>query len=475
MNQVSVSVFARTDIGMQRAGNEDAFLVADLSTGNIGLGPEVSMHQVGDRGSLMVVSDGMGGAAAGEIASEMAVTAIKETLMTLPLDMEISERLVKAATTANERVWNHAQENPEMSGMGATLTAVLVQSTIAYIAQVGDSRAYLIRGEQIKQITKDQSLAQMLVDSGIIEASQMETVPQNVIMQALGTQPNVTVVMTSVELFRNDCLVLCSDGLSNKVKPEEIRDIIGRAEDITAACRMLIEIANERGGEDNITVIVARFDGESLHTTSDSTTITASLKALSQDYIHERAPGFANSQATASPAAPADQNVEATTQVMQAVAPAEATAGQEEAHTNQREPVTTLLTSPAPAPDPLPEPEADARPTAPGLQTTPLATTPLATDQIETNQVETNQAETNQVETKQVETDQIQTTPLATSPLPKKRKSYATILIIALVSLLLLAAASYFAYIYYLKPRLEAPPADELSLLIVERPDPRFL
>ena len=287
MSDVRVSVFASTDIGMHRAGNEDAFLVADLTTGDTGIGSNAHTHSIGERGSLMIVSDGMGGAAAGEIASEMAVTIIRESIADMPASMEISERLKTAAETANERIWNHSQSDPELSGMGATLTAVLVQGTTAYVAQVGDSRAYLVRGERIKQLTKDQSLAQMLVDSGAIKPEQIDSVPQNVIMQALGTQPIVKVAMSAVGLYRNDCLVLCSDGLSNKVSSDELRDAASSTEDLTEACRGLIAKANERGGEDNITVVIARFDGEALHAASDTSSITESLRPLDKGYFSE--------------------------------------------------------------------------------------------------------------------------------------------------------------------------------------------
>jgi PPM family protein phosphatase len=287
MSDVRVSVFASTDVGMHRAGNEDAFLVADLTTGDTGVGANANIYSNGERGSLMIVSDGMGGAAAGEIASEMAVTIIRESIADMPGSMEVAERLKTAAETANERIWNHAQSNPELSGMGATLTAVLVQGTSAYVAQVGDSRAYLVRGERIKQLTKDQSLAQMLVDSGAIKPEQIDSVPQNVIMQALGTQPVVKVAMSAVELFRDDCLVICSDGLSNKVSPDELRAAAFDTEDLTDACRDLIAKANERGGEDNITVVIARFDGEALHSARDGRSITASLRPLDSGYFSE--------------------------------------------------------------------------------------------------------------------------------------------------------------------------------------------
>jgi serine/threonine protein phosphatase PrpC len=278
--EVVVSVFARTDTGLQRPGNEDAFMVADLTSGNVGLSPNVSTHPIGERGSLMMVADGMGGAAAGEVASEMAVRVVRDALISSPESAEICHRLTRAVEIANERIWNHALQNRGLAGMGATLTAVLVRSKYAYIAQVGDSRAYLARGSQIKQLTRDQSWAQALIDAGAIEPDQAGSVARNVIMQALGTSPTIQVAMTMVELCKNDHLILCSDGLSNKLSADEIREVAQREENLATACGRLIELANERGGEDNITVIVARFDGEELHSAADSNSITGSFKVL---------------------------------------------------------------------------------------------------------------------------------------------------------------------------------------------------
>jgi protein phosphatase len=285
MDDVTVSVFAQTDVGMQRSGNEDAFLVADLSTGNVGLGDAASAHPIGERGALLIVSDGMGGAAHGEIASEMTVSTIFDTLLSEPGDGEVTERLRTATETANQQIWDRAQENMDFTGMGATVTAALVQGTSIYIAQVGDSRAYLLRSSRIKQLTKDQSWAQMLFDSGAVNLEQMAALPQNVIMQALGTQPEVKVAMSAIQLFRNDCLILCSDGLSNKVSPDELSEIVQAAPDLTEACRLLIERANARGGEDNITVVIARFDGDGLKAAGDGNSITASFKPITQDYF----------------------------------------------------------------------------------------------------------------------------------------------------------------------------------------------
>lgn len=427
MSNILVSVFARTDIGMQRSGNEDAFMVADLTTGNVGLGPDMSTHPVGSRGSLMVVSDGMGGAVAGEIASEMAVTSIRESLMEMPTDLTVSEQLKMATEIANERIWEHAQQNPELSGMGATVTAVLVQGVSAYIGQVGDSRAYLIRGDRIKQLTKDQSLAQMLVDSGAITPEQIHSVPQNVIMQALGTQPTVKVALTAVELCRNDHLLICSDGLSNKFQDnvDELRKTAQGSSDLTAACRRLVEIANERGGEDNITVIIARFDGEALHSATDSSSITGSFKAINQDYYSDRGQADHHTSVTsqlASPIPPANPDKETTTLVMAAL-PSSVSFESEEVDADAEE-APTLSQPPVERP-PAAEPQAVESVAA-------KAATAAASPAEESRTV---------------------------AVVRKKRKSYTGALIIGLISVLVILAAVYFYYIKFWKPQHQQPPA----------------
>ena len=301
MSNVVVSLSARTDVGRQRAGNEDSFLVSDLTGADSGLDSGETQHTIGERGSLLVVSDGMGGAAAGEIASEMAVTTVRDALVDLPLDLEVSDRLILAAQSANGKIWSHAQQNPELTGMGATLTAVLVQDNEAYIAQVGDSRAYLIRRQEIKQLTKDQSLVQLLIEAKMIEPENSSRVPQNVIMQALGTQPEVRVTVTSVQLSSQDGLLLCSDGLSNKVTENEMLETVRGASDLGQACTRLVDMANERGGEDNITVIIARFDGDAL-TAGES--IDGSVRAVNEDFFSEEAMSAIGSQMSAATTSP---------------------------------------------------------------------------------------------------------------------------------------------------------------------------
>jgi PPM family protein phosphatase len=268
---VVVHVFGRTDVGRMREHNEDAFVVADLTRNNATLQPEVRTHVVGERGTLFMVADGMGGAAAGEIASAMAIDAVLRELCEHasatdpPNDDAFATAIKRATAAANADIHAFALEHPEFRGMGTTATVAGVLGDSVYLAQVGDSRAYLVRGGVAQQITKDQSLMQKLVEAGELtleEAEQSER--RNIILQALGPEATVKVDLTSQQLRSGDILVLCSDGLSGQVKTEEIARIVTDEPDLTAACRRLIDRANDAGGPDNITVIVARFDGHAL-------------------------------------------------------------------------------------------------------------------------------------------------------------------------------------------------------------------
>lgn len=268
---IRVEVFAKTDLGRTRDHNEDRFLVADLTRKAASLQPEVRAHTIGPRGTLLVVADGMGGAAAGELASEMATDTIYDHLVkTWNAEQEATPqrfayRLKEAVEAANTSIHAHAKAHPEVRGMGTTTTAAGVLNDHLYLTQVGDSRAYLIRGGQAHQITKDQSLMQRLVEAGELteeEAAQSER--RNIILQALGPDPKVKVDLTHQEVRRGDVLVLCSDGLSGQVKKEEIARVVTEHHDLSSACDKLIALANERGGPDNITVVIARFDGDGL-------------------------------------------------------------------------------------------------------------------------------------------------------------------------------------------------------------------
>lgn len=268
---ITVSVFGKTDVGMSRDHNEDCFLVADLSTKNASLKPEVRDHELGPRGTLLVVADGMGGAAAGEVASEMATKTIYSHMTEQwGNDEEITPdrfayRLREAVEEANAAIHKYAKERPEVRGMGTTTTAVgLIEGSI-YLSQVGDSRAYLIRNGEAIQLTKDQSLMQRLVDAGEITEEEAElSERRNIILQALGPEPNVRVDLTHQVARKGDKVVICSDGLSGQMKTEEIGEIVAAEPELAVACGKLIDLANERGGPDNITVIIAKLEGEGL-------------------------------------------------------------------------------------------------------------------------------------------------------------------------------------------------------------------
>jgi PPM family protein phosphatase len=276
---VEVLVAGRTHAGQRREENQDNFLIGELTDAEHplllrpdgGTASEDTVLGVGERGLLLLVADGMGGAAAGKLASSLASTFILTELQeswlsdrdTTPL--RFAQRLQEAVEKANGRMNQHSRRNPGMSGMGSTVTAAGVLGGYAYVAQVGDSRAYLTRNGMTTQITRDQSLVQHMIDSGALRPEDAEhSAHANVILQALGVNPTVEVDVTYQELCRGDVLVLCSDGLHRVVRPEEISEAVLRLGHPTAVCEHLIDLANARGGPDNVTVVAARFDGGAL-------------------------------------------------------------------------------------------------------------------------------------------------------------------------------------------------------------------
>ena len=265
-----VTVRARTDLGRTRDHNEDAFLVADLTSRTTDITAGGS-HTVGERGTLFLVADGMGGAAAGELASSMAADQIFRHLIEswneeTDLGPESFARHLRAAVEhANERIHLYSKEHPDVRGMGTTVTVGGILQSSLYLAQVGDSRAYLVRGGVATQLTKDQSLMQRLVDAGeLTEAEAEQSERRNIILQALGPDARIRVDLTWQDLVRGDTMVICSDGLSGQVKREEIGQLVTELPDLEALCSRLIAMANERGGPDNITVVAVRFEGDGL-------------------------------------------------------------------------------------------------------------------------------------------------------------------------------------------------------------------
>ncbi len=258
--QLRLSVAARSDKGQVREQNEDVCYAGQLSTAD------------GVLATLLLVADGMGGERAGDEASQLASATVKRELVTalqaqLPsTDEEWQHLLRQAATSANQQVYALARSDAARRGMGSTLTVVVIAGTRAHIAQVGDSRAYLINaqgvteeGALIAQLTSDHSLVARLVDIGQLTPEQARTHPyRNMLYRAIGTDPAIDIDTSSQAVGAGDILLLCSDGLTNHVDDSEMAQIVlADAPDI--ACQRLIALANSRGGRDNISVVVARI------------------------------------------------------------------------------------------------------------------------------------------------------------------------------------------------------------------------
>ncbi|MEW6732891.1 MAG: protein phosphatase 2C domain-containing protein [Acidobacteriota bacterium] len=278
--QIITTVYGLTDTGIVRNNNEDALLISDPFSG---VSYEQSAYQIRSLQTnqlLLIVSDGMGGAQAGERASALTVETIKTELSSLPPTIPAHERLSLAVQQANRAVYLESLLDPSLKGMGATVTAVLVIQNMAFVAEVGDSRAYILRGKRIKQITTDQSFVEMMIAKGVMTSQDAyANQSRNVILQAIGMPNDLQVAMTAIKLQIGDRILLCSDGLSNKMMAEEMFVICSRSATIAAACEKLVTLAKRRGGEDNITVIMAAFDGDGL-TSSSAFQITDALKTI---------------------------------------------------------------------------------------------------------------------------------------------------------------------------------------------------
>jgi serine/threonine protein phosphatase PrpC len=247
-----------TNVGRVRANNEDCFRI---------LAPN----------NLFVLSDGMGGEAHGEVASALAVeTIVKHCLAPVDKDAtlvsgaispawsEKTRRLATAVHLANKSIYESAQAHPEQHGMGATLTAAWIDGPQLSLAHVGDSRAYLLRSGTLQQLTSDHSLVAEQVRRGILTLAEAErSEMQSVLLRALGAHPEIEVDAEEHTLFGRDILVLCSDGLTRMVTEPEIAGTLQAEPDAVRAANRLVELANEQGGADNITVVVVRVGSES--------------------------------------------------------------------------------------------------------------------------------------------------------------------------------------------------------------------
>lgn len=234
-----MNVICKTDKGMKRELNEDYVLTLK-----------------GNDYQLLIVADGMGGHNAGEIASKLASMAVRDYVFNEYSNTKDKEELLRIAISkANDAVYSKAQENKNLTGMGTTLTSILLTGLNAYFGHVGDSRAYIITYNDIRKITQDHSLVQELIDNGSITEREAINHPQrNLITRAVGTEKNVNIDTGCEKIEKDDAILLCSDGLTNYITNDEIFKIVKQKK--AEAVEELINNANERGGSDNISIIL---------------------------------------------------------------------------------------------------------------------------------------------------------------------------------------------------------------------------
>lgn len=246
--RLGVQLVLRTDVGLVRSENQDF--------GTYTTPREESHSHPG--GKLLVVADGMGGHRGGATASRLAGETVKAQYLGSET-YDIAKALREALTRANARIFTEAQANPDLRGMGTTTSALVVKDNQAWFAHVGDSRIYLVRGDEIRQITEDHSLVASMVREGLLTAKEAETHPRrNVLQRSMGVSEDVEIdVSGPFPIQENDVFVLCSDGLHGLVKEQEIKQIAGLP--IDQAATEYVRLALARGAPDNVTVIVARI------------------------------------------------------------------------------------------------------------------------------------------------------------------------------------------------------------------------
>jgi PPM family protein phosphatase len=246
-----------SDTGRRRRRNEDNYVVAP---------------------PLFAVADGMGGAQAGEVASRLAASALEGDESD---GLSGFERIDALIQEANRRIYDRASTDPTASGMGTTMTVALVDGMTVAIGHVGDSRAYLVRGEQMEQLTDDHSLVNELLKSGRLSEEEAHVHPQrSVITRAVGTDPDVDVDSFTIEAEEGDVFLLCSDGLPDMVADEEILELVhAHRDDLDKAVKALVAAANRGGGEDNITAVAFRISAETPVSLED----TVAMPALTLD------------------------------------------------------------------------------------------------------------------------------------------------------------------------------------------------
>lgn len=264
-SRIRFSVAARTDVGVERSNNEDRVLVADLASGSPYVGAFGGELEAENGGVLLAVCDGMGGEAGGEVASTTAVeTLFRTSSVSLPgrAESEVALGLVQAVRMASQAIEARALVDRELSRMGTTATVCTVAGDSLLVAQVGDSRAYLLRAGRLHQLTRDQTLKTLLVERGQLTPEQAgEFQHDNIILQALGHKGGVDVDIGWVGLCQDDVLLVCSDGLYGPVPDPLIAQALSASSDPGKACDALIQLALDAGAPDNVTCLVARCHG----------------------------------------------------------------------------------------------------------------------------------------------------------------------------------------------------------------------
>ena len=243
-----------TDVGKVRTVDEDSILAADLSFG---------VNSENSKFLLLAVADGMGGHAKGEEASKIALNAIaKSVIPELFNDTPFTELLEKGIQNANQDILDYTTKYPESSGMGTTSVCAVVKGNEVHLANVGDSRAYVISDDEIRGVTKDHSYVQALVDEGkITQAEAREHPKKNIITKAVGISPSVEADKSILTLGSDESLLLCCDGVIAHLTDEDIHKIINDSPDPQSACQKIVDTTNARGGSDNISLIILSAGG----------------------------------------------------------------------------------------------------------------------------------------------------------------------------------------------------------------------
>lgn len=258
---------AASHVGQIRRHNEDCVLFEHLGSDADRAPYDEAVRSMPATGAFLLVADGMGGPAAGEVASAMAARIVVARLSELWRSGEprtpgpVTEALRVALAMANGEIHRYSGRDPDLRGMGTTTTAAVLVGDHLSVAHVGDSRAYVVRGGREQRLTRDHSWTQHLVDIGAVSAEEAARHPQgNILLRALGPRPEVAVDVAEHRLHEGDVIVLCSDGLWTAVAEHEIAGIVSDEPDLATVGQALIDLANARGGRDNVTVLVARVE-----------------------------------------------------------------------------------------------------------------------------------------------------------------------------------------------------------------------